>query len=155
MNCLCGCGEKVKGKFALGHNSRVKGYTGGQFEKGFKHTEETKKKFKNRVSTMKGKQHKKESIELMRKAKLGKMGKQSNRYKEIEELSDYINIHNRAWKLFGKELCEVCNITNEQHIKETGRRLSMHNKPKPKKYNSSDSNDWMTVCMRCHNKVEK
>lgn len=35
-NCLCGCGQEAKNKFVLGHNARIKEYSGiGQFNRGY------------------------------------------------------------------------------------------------------------------------
>ena len=47
--CKCGCGKEVKRKFALGHNSRVPGYTSGQYKKDHSVSKETREKMRDAI----------------------------------------------------------------------------------------------------------
>jgi hypothetical protein len=104
-----------------------------------KHTDETKKKLKE--------------------AALKQMSKPENhpRWKEDGDHQGYY--HEKAWKLFGKDHCEHCGYTLIDHLKETGKRLDMHNNLVPKDYSIMEENAWVTLCSiasknGCHKKLE-
>lgn len=63
--------------------------------------------------------------------------------------------HNRAWKLFGKAHCEECGKSLEDELKDQGKRFHMHCMSNPKDYSIIKSNNWMTLCNRCHQQIEK
>ena len=58
--------------------------------------------------------------------------------------------HDQAWKLFGKDRCDLCGKYNEDHIKETGQRLCMHCISIPKNYTLMEQSNWTTICCSCH-----
>ena len=64
---------------------------------------------------------KKEIENLVKKLK-GKIRKQP-------KLSE----HEQAWRIFGKENCEICSKSLKEELQEIRKRLSMHNTLKPKK----------------------
>lgn len=69
---------------------------------------------------------------------------------------EYETYHAKARKLFRKNKCEVCGMTNEEHKKRTGHNLSIHNNLKPKDYTVMESYAWTTVCeFGCHQTLEK
>ena len=95
--------------------------------------------------------HSEERAEKLKDAQLGEKG--SNWQGGIDDDS----CHNRAWKLFGKDHCEICGMSNEDHKKKhkNGSRLSMHNTLTPKDYTVMEPEAWMTVCeFGCHTDVE-
>ena len=59
--------------------------------------------------------------------------------------------HERAWKLFGLNECSVCHITNEDNIKISGMRLTMHCLSND--YSNLTEENWQTVCNACHNRI--
>lgn len=63
--------------------------------------------------------------------------------------------HTKAWKLFGKDCCEVCGISNKDHKELKGCRLSMHNTLNPKDYTVMQSYAWSCICIKCHPIIEK
>ena len=62
-------------------------------------------------------------------------------------------IHRRAWELFGQDKCEVCGMTNDDHIRKCGHRLSMH--CDNHRYKNIERIFWTTCCeFGCHQKLE-
>ncbi|HUU86367.1 MAG TPA: NUMOD3 domain-containing DNA-binding protein [Candidatus Glassbacteria bacterium] len=66
----------------------------------------------------------------------------------------YEYLHAKAYKLFGKDCCEVCGKSNEQEKIDVGKRLSMHCTLIPKDYSVMEPETWMCVCNNCHLKIE-
>ena len=64
------------------------------------------------------------------------------------------SLHEKAWKLFGKNVCSVCDKTNEQHIQEFGCRLDMHCTSEPKDYTLMVESNWETYCKKCHGSID-
>jgi hypothetical protein len=63
-------------------------------------------------------------------------------------------LHEKAWELFGQNKCEVCGISNDEHKKITGYRLSMH--CHGHNYKKIERDYWTTCCLfGCHQKLEK
>jgi len=63
--------------------------------------------------------------------------------------------HTVVWKLHGKDKCDLCGMTNEEHqLKhQSNCRLSMH--CRNKNYKDHDESNWVTVCeFGCHKKIE-
>ena len=58
--------------------------------------------------------------------------------------------HEQAKKLFGKDLCQKCNGISKGRIK-----LVMHCTSEPKDYTIMEESNWMTLCISCHNIVDK
>jgi len=65
--------------------------------------------------------------------------------------------HEKAWKLFGKGICEHpdCLITNQQHLEIYGVRLHMHCNSDPKDYTILEDSNWYCCCIPHHNEKEK
>jgi len=63
--------------------------------------------------------------------------------------------HEKARELFGKDKCEHCGMTNEDHVKHYKNGLHMHNALDPKDYRVMEESAWETVCVSCHTIVEK
>jgi len=61
---------------------------------------------------------------------------------------DYNWYHAAAHRLFGKDACEDCGMTNQQHIQNTGRRLHMH--CQYQQYHKMEPDLWETLCAACH-----
>ena len=61
--------------------------------------------------------------------------------------------HELAYELFGKEYCERCGMTNEEHIEKWEVRLHMHNKDGVPKHLTEDN--WETLCRKCHPKTKE
>ena len=144
--CKCGCGQEVINEYVNGHY--WKGKSNGKL--GFKLSEETKRKISesNKGTHNSGGRR----FDLMnwirsltpeqRKAKFGH-GKGRRTTGNTEGW-----YHGQAWKLFGKDKCELCDRLNSQEKEITGRRLAMH-------CNSDDyklltAENWKCVCKACH-----
>ena len=93
----------------------------------------------------KGKTHSEETRKLQRELQLGE---KASRWKG----GDYYWLHKEARKLFGVGKCEVCGITEEDYIKQTGRRLDMH--CDGKRYRNLERIFWTECCITCHQKLE-
>lgn len=85
----------------------------------------------------------KTEIEILVKKLKGKIKKQQK-----------LNEHEQAWKMFGKENCEICNKSLKKELQETGKRLSMHNTLDPKNYIVMEKYAWKCLCGKCHWKEE-
>ena len=152
MNCLCGCGQEVKGKFVQGHNSRVKDYSGGQFNNSHSPSKDTRDKMRNAKL---GKKRSLESIEKGRQKMIGRNLSNETKRKigvanqlPIEQINHMDTLHKRIWELFGKDDCEQCGISNIEHINKFGFRLDVHCKTKD--YNLIEEENWTTFCRSCH-----
>lgn len=66
----------------------------------------------------------------------------------------YNSCHKKVWKLFGKDYCQHCGITNRQHKQKYKQRLHMHNNLIPKDYSKIDEDSWLTLCKSCHKILE-
>jgi hypothetical protein len=62
-------------------------------------------------------------------------------------------IFKKAWQLFGKDNCFLCNKSLESHIIETGGRFSMY--CRTKYHHLMESWNWKTVCRDCLPVIEK
>lgn len=62
--------------------------------------------------------------------------------------------HDNAYDLFGKDSCEECFLSNEDHIEVYNQRLHMHCKSLPKDYTIMTVDNWETLCKSCHTKIE-
>ena len=63
--------------------------------------------------------------------------------------------HKKAWKLFGKDKCENCNLTLEESYDRYKERLSMHNTLNPKNYKIMKKEVWKCLCKKCHMIIDK
>lgn len=107
-----------------------------------KHTKETKIKI--------GKSSKERYKNKKNHPWYGKKGEKSANWKGGCNLY----LHEQAWKLFGKDKCEVCGIPNNKHKEITGYRLSMH--CHGHNYNKLEKDYWTTCCLfGCHQKLER
>ena len=64
-------------------------------------------------------------------------------------------LHIIAWEKFGKDECEICGMSNEDHIKRYNKRLAMHCKLVPKDYTSDNPDDWVCCCTPCHGPLDE
>jgi len=156
MNCLCGCGKEVKRKFAPGHNSRVKGYHSGQFKYDHSPSKETREKMGNAKL---GKKRTLESVEKGRQKMIGRKLSDETKRKignanqlPIDQINHMDTLHKKIWKLLGKNECEICHITNEDHKIKYSERLHMHCESKD--YHLITYENWKTLCKRCHTEYE-
>lgn len=79
----------------------------------------------------------------------GKLGESSSNWKGGCNLY----IHRKARELFGQDKCEICGMTNEDHKKKTGYRLSMH--CDGHRYKNLERIFWTTCCeFECHKRLE-
>ncbi len=62
--------------------------------------------------------------------------------------------HKKAWELFGQDKCEVCGMSNEEHINKWGHKLELHNNLESKDYTILKKDIWTTICKSCHSKIE-
>lgn len=148
--CKCGCGQDCKKTWVSGHNTL-----------GSKHSEETKEKIRQKALGRKrpdmvgnklrlGKQAwSKGKTGVFSKEALDKMSKSSFKG------GNYIYWHTKAWKLFGKDHCEICGMTNKEYKSKNNRRLSMHCRDS-NNYKDLSNDNWVTVCeYGCHQKMDK
>jgi hypothetical protein len=63
--------------------------------------------------------------------------------------------HSVAFKLFGKEKCELCKKSDEEVTQKVKQRFSMHCTSNPKDYTLMVPENWKTLCRKCHGKIEK
>lgn len=64
----------------------------------------------------------------------------------------YWYLHKKAKELFGKNKCQLCEMSNEQHIETYNKSLHMHcEHPKYKLIKEY----WFTLCNKCHCIVEE
>lgn len=131
---------------------------------GKKQTEETKEKIRNKRL---GKKASEETRKLMSNKRRGKSINKGkipwNKGKEFPEIKGekngnwvggcYNYLHEKAWELFGNKKCEICGITNEDHIKQYGKRLHMH--CGSHKYSLLEKSNWLCCCNTCHGKLEE
>lgn len=169
--CKCGCGKEIEikahhkysgiPKFIKGHNSRVKEYTGGQFHKGVDpwnkglkdiYSDKTLKKIsdgaKGRPPWNKGIPFSEETKKKMSEAKKGE-----NHCRWTGGCDAYY--HNLAKEKFYLDYCEICFITEQQHIEKYNRKFDMHCTSNPKDYTLMTVDNWKCVCIPCHKKIEK
>jgi hypothetical protein len=66
----------------------------------------------------------------------------------------YNHWHGLAKKQFGKNYCEICNISNEESQAKFGRGLGMHCTGSPRDYTLMEESNWMTLCNSCHAQLE-
>jgi len=175
--CGCEKDVKEGNKYINGHNNWNKGKKGLQkaWNKGKKweemsgennpmfgkeHSEETKQKIsavlKGRRSSRKGCNLSKETKMKISKANKGK--KAWNKGKEYIQIKGqknhnwsggcYSYWHDLAWKMFGKDCCQRCKITNDEHIKIFGKRLHMH--CENHEYSKLEVDNWECLCNKCH-----
>ena len=77
-------------------------------------------------------------------------GKNNNNWKG----GDYNWHHAQAKEMFGKDKCQLCGMTDAEHVERTGNRLSMHYHSNC--YKELKSKYWYTVCeFGCHQKLER
>lgn len=82
-------------------------------------------------------------------------GHKSKNITYVKPIPNYGYYHQQAWKLFGKDECEICHMTLNTHLEIYNRRLNMHNTLDPKDYSILKNHAWQCVCTSCHFKVEK
>ena len=63
-------------------------------------------------------------------------------------------LHETSWKLFGKDICSLCNMTNEEHLQKYNCRLNMHCVSEPKNYELLEESNWETYCKECHGRID-
>lgn len=164
MECQCGCTQTVKpgNKFIQGHNVRINNPSKridvrkkiSKANKGRKLSKEFKRKcserMKGKESFFKYKKHSEETKCKMSEFKKGKyMGPNSPNWRGGCNLY----WHSKAWDLFSQDKCEVCGMTNEEHLERKGVRLSMH--CDGKRYKNLERIFWTTTCeYGCHQKLD-
>ena len=60
--------------------------------------------------------------------------------------------HNKAWDMFGDETCQLCGITNDEHLEKFKTRLHMHCEDHD--YSNLTRNNWKCVCVVCHGGID-
>jgi len=87
-----------------------------------------------------------------------KMGKIRKKYTDENSANwkggKYHHWHKKAWKLFGKDKCEICEISLQKSIKKFNQRLSMHNTLEPKDYTLMKQEAWQCLCKKCHTSID-
>jgi len=64
--------------------------------------------------------------------------------------------HGKAWNLFGKDKCEICNKSLKIHFELLWKtRFHMHCVSQPKDYEIMLKENWLCLCPSCHSKIEK
>jgi len=136
--CEYGCGQEAKyqfknGKWCCSTSTSKCPYMkmiNGKANTGRKHPEEVKRKISeaNRISQLGNKNALKNGCEYY--------------------------LHETAWKLFGKNECSLCNMTNIDHLKKYNCRLNMHCTSEPKNYHLLQENNWETYCKECHGRID-
>jgi len=170
--CDYGCGKEANKQFKNGkwccsksqNSCPGKLATYDSWNKGL--TKETSSKIKAQAKIMetkipwnKGKigVYTPEVLKQMSESSKGRIVSQETRDKlaKINIKHGYYHYHKKAFDLFFNNICDCCGMTNEDHKKLTGKRLSMHCTSLPKDYSKMDKNNWMTVCEKgCHQKLE-
>jgi hypothetical protein len=154
MICKCGCGQEIVIKywhrqcniprFIHGHSGRGKpGYWAGK----------KRPEISGENHWLFGRHHSEETKRKQRESNIGNpvlSGKKSPHWKG----GCSIHWHEKAWEIFGKENCEKCGKSNKDEIEEIGKRLHMHCTSIPKDYTLMISDNWKTVCTKCHARVE-
>ena len=180
--CECGCGQPVtkeSNRFIHNHHIRVNNPMRNpeyvekvrlaMLDREF--SEETRSRMSK---AKKGKTHveifgyeeaerrKKYMSEIMMGHIVTEQSKEARRQKQLHEKGsgwkggiDSGTWHKHAWKKFGKNSCELCGLSNDEHKEKYNRRLEMHNTLDPKDYSVMEPNAWLTLCASCHAKVEK
>lgn len=169
MKCLCGCGQEVKpgNKYINGHNIPLNKGTKGLY----KHSKEVRRKISKSKKGKKlnplSEEHKRKISKSMKDNKncLGIICSEGTKNKisiaQKGEKSHHWNggndryWHNKAWQLFGKENCEICNISLLEYMKENDCRFDMHNCLEPKDYPVMEPEAWQCLCRNCHTSIEK
>jgi len=164
--------EEHKRKLSESHKGK-EGYWKGKVgpNKGLKTSEETKKKIRNSNKgkprpTLKGnnisEDHKRKIKDNHARYWKNKVFTDEHKIKIGEANKDNIRNggcsdywHKKAWELFGKDYCETCYMSNEEHKKTYKCRLHMHNMISPdKNYSVIESYAWKCLCGLCHGKLE-
>jgi len=169
--CKCGCGQEVTRE----GNRYIRGHS----NKGKKDSIETRKR---KSKSKKGENHpfynknfskehrekiglshigKKCSEETKRKISESVYGEKNGNYGMLGEnhptwkggSSDYW--HSKAWKLFGKNYCEICHIDINTYMEKTNQRFDMHNTLEPKDYTVMEPYVWQCLCHSCHMVIEE
>ncbi len=137
--------------------------------RGWKHTEESKKKISlnGKGKGMFGKKHSEETKIKMSEKKQNVSGSNNNMYGRQHREDTKLKIsekkfkggeknywHNKAFELFGSNICEVCNNQETRIWKGKVTRLSMHCTSIPKDYTNMTKENWMCVCNLCHTKID-
>lgn len=60
--------------------------------------------------------------------------------------------HRKAWEMFGKDHCEICGISNDEHKQQFGCRLHMHCNGD---FQILTDDNWNTFCNTCHQNYHK
>ena len=55
--------------------------------------------------------------------------------------------HRRAWELFGKDHCQICGMSLQEHTEIYGERLSMHCFGD---FQDLRRENWICLCWKCH-----
>ena len=136
--CDYGCGKEAiyqfkNGKFCCSKSTskcpKMK-IINGDANRGRKHREQTKRK-------------------ISESNKLSQIGNKN----ALKYGCEYY-LHETAWKLFGKDVCSLCGMTNEEHIVKYNCRLNMHCASNPKNYHLLEEDNWETYCKECHGKLD-
>ena len=101
-----------------------------------------------------GKKHTEETKQKMRLSHLGKNKPyiQGDKHGMWKGGVDYNTWHLKAWKLFGKNECEMCKITNKLHLEKFKVRLHMH--CNTHNYSILTEDNWKCLCVKCHGEID-
>ena len=125
-------------------------------------------KLKGKPSGMKDKHQSEKVKERIREFNKGKVGyyKGKKRPEHSEMMSGRIGInssgwkggcrdywHEQAWNKFGKDSCEMCGMSNKEHIQSTRDRLHMHCVGGKEMYHIQTKENWICLCNKCHPKI--
>ena len=149
--CDCGCSEKVKpgNRFVNGHNQR--GVKFGPCSP--KTRTKISASLKGEKNPNWGKPHSSEwkaKMSALQKGRKRPEWKGNNHHNWKGGSPPYY--HNKAWKLFGNNHCEMCRMPLEEQIELFGRRLHMH--CINGSYESLSPDNWACICEVCHHKLD-
>lgn len=67
-----------------------------------------------------------------------------------------VSTHERARRHFGKNSCEMCGMTNEEHrLKYGNKGLQIHCMNGKNNYHIHNRENWKTLCVKCHARLHR